>query len=785
MPDKIVDVNVLKQYSDDYRLYALYVCRERVAVDYRDGLTPVQRKIVYAMFCMGDKIRYPKTVKSAKIVGDVMGAYHPHGDSSIYGAMKPISNDFEINIPLLNNYQGSWGNKYGDEAAAMRYTESGFSKFAQEFIIRDLIETENCVDWIDNFDSTTKMPEYLPVALPMALINGSFGIAVGFKVEIPQFNLGEVIDATIRLIRDRKSPVVLIPDTCMPCEIVDNDWESISNLGIGTYTVRGIIDIGRFEGDSVLFIKSAPDMTYYASIKAQIEKMIVSKKIIGITKIMQHDDMLLIKLKSGTDPEYTKSMIYQYTRMQDTARVNFEVLDNMVPMRMSFKSYLISWIEHRKFVKFRVYCNRVQDLNTRKHTIEPFVKLAKSKDMDQIIAMIRKRSLPENELMEMLIKKLDITDIQAKFILNIRLKELSPSFFQKYVDEYNVLVEKIANQMAYLTDDKLIEEDIVEELLRCKKMYNKPRMAKVVSKAEAEGVVAGEFRMIFTQNNFIKKLPMNENIPSFKNDAAKFIVTGENTENLVVFTETGRLFKLPISKIPFSDKRSNGIDIKLLMKNCISNVNAVIYEPIIKGFIKKLHKYYLVTLTRAGYIKKMDLDDFISGNYSGLIYAKLDPDDYVKDVMIIRHDVDVVVYSANKACRFSMDDVPYLKRSTKGNKTMSTLVDGLSLITSDTTDIIVVTGKGFVNRFIPSSLARTSRTGRSSKVIKLSKGDEIIGVYGLRSIDNIVISSTSGRLEIPVQDIPMGNSIGPGTKMLPNRGDSVLSCGFTVTNDQG
>ena len=270
MSDKIINVNVLKQYSSDYKLYALYVCRERVAVDYRDGLTPVQRKIIYAMLCMGDKIRYPKTVKSAKIVGDVMGAYHPHGDSSIYGAMKPLSNDFEINIPLLNNYQGSWGNKFGDEAAAMRYTESGFAKFAQEYIVKDLLETKNCVDWVDNFDSTTKMPEYLPVALPMALINGSFGIAVGFKVEIPQFNLGEVVDATIRLIKDKSAPVVLVPDTCMPCEIVDTDWESISNLGIGNYSVRGIIEIGKFEGDNALFVKSAPDMTYYNSIKSQI-----------------------------------------------------------------------------------------------------------------------------------------------------------------------------------------------------------------------------------------------------------------------------------------------------------------------------------------------------------------------------------------------------------------------------------------------------------------------------------------------------------------------------------
>lgn len=935
MPETIVNVNNARQYNEDYTLYALYVCRERVAADLRDGLKPVARKILLVQYEFKGKTKYPNTTKSAKIVGAVMGDYHPHGDcicglsplyglngeittienlylnniqnywtlgvdpksgkvipvmahsfrigqyaeeiyhikfsngytlsctgnhpimdlegvwhaakditttfipysvnsnrtkdgidlsvtsieleifenpvpmydftvdeyenillpmkmgeelsficihnSGIYGAMKPMTNDFEIYVPLLNG-QGGWGDKFGGEPAKMRYTESGLSQFAQEYLLKDLYDSPNCVDWIPTFDDSSTEPECLPAAVPMVLIEGTFGIAVGFKVEIPKHNITEVLDATIRLLKNRDASVVLIPDHCQGCDIVNTDFETISNLGIGNYTVRGVIDTGVYNNKPALFLRSAPDLIYFQSIKEKILKLITAKKIINIVAMDDIKGQLVVTLKPGTDTNYIKQLIYQYTDMERSCRINFEVLDNKVPLRMSYKSYLLQWIEFRKFTKFRVYCNKLQTINTRIHNIEPYVKMTKSNDLDTVINLIKSKTLPEDELMEFLIKKFDLTDLQARFILNIKLKELSAHSFNQYIVEYDKLTIQRDNLMFLLTHDNSVEEEIVTELEEAKRKYGCKRHCRVISKGEAGGIPSGSFNLIITQNNFIKKIPVNEPMPVFRNDTAKFIIRGDNAENILIFSESGKVFKLAIHKIPFSDKRSNGIDIRLLLKNCSANINAIMYEPTLKEFIKKLHKYYLVALTRNGYIKKMDLDDFISANNSGLIYSKLDDGDYVKDVMIIHNTSDVVVYSTNTAIRISMEAIPYLKRATRGNRTMSSTVDGLSIVKNDTTDIIVVTKKGYVNRFSPVALLATDRISKPSKVIKLTKDDEIVAVFGLQSIDTIVVNTTSGRLDIPVVNIPVGSSVGGGTRMVQNRGDVVMSCSFIHNN---
>lgn len=702
-------------------------------------------------------------------------------NSGIYGAMKPMTNDFEIYVPLLNG-QGGWGDKFGGEPAKMRYTESGLSQFAQEYLLKDLYDSPNCVDWIPTFDDSSTEPECLPAAVPMVLIEGTFGIAVGFKVEIPKHNITEVLDATIRLLKNRDASVVLIPDHCQGCDIVNTDFETISNLGIGNYTVRGVIDTGVYNNKPALFLRSAPDLIYFQSIKEKILKLITAKKIINIVAMDDIKGQLVVTLKPGTDTNYIKQLIYQYTDMERSCRINFEVLDNKVPLRMSYKSYLLQWIEFRKFTKFRVYCNKLQTINTRIHNIEPYVKMTKSNDLDTVINLIKSKTLPEDELMEFLIKKFDLTDLQARFILNIKLKELSAHSFNQYIVEYDKLTIQRDNLMFLLTHDNSVEEEIVTELEEAKRKYGCKRHCRVISKGEAGGIPSGSFNLIITQNNFIKKIPVNEPMPVFRNDTAKFIIRGDNAENILIFSESGKVFKLAIHKIPFSDKRSNGIDIRLLLKNCSANINAIMYEPTLKEFIKKLHKYYLVALTRNGYIKKMDLDDFISANNSGLIYSKLDDGDYVKDVMIIHNTSDVVVYSTNTAIRISMEAIPYLKRATRGNRTMSSTVDGLSIVKNDTTDIIVVTKKGYVNRFSPVALLATDRVSKPSKVIKLTKDDEIVAVFGLQSIDTIVVNTTSGRLDIPVVNISVGSSVGGGTRMVQNRGDVVMSCSFIHNN---
>lgn len=772
---QIIDVNALDQYKKDYKLYAIYVARERMMSDARDGLKPVARKILVAA---KDLNVTTKTVKSARIVGETMGKYHAHGDQSIYGTMKPMANDFEIKQALLSP-QGSWGNKYGEEPAAMRYTEAMISPFAMDVLVSELIKYSNCVDWQPNFDDTILEPECLPAALPILLVNGSFGLGVGLKSEIPKHNLIEVIDETIAVIKDKSHRVKLIPDPCMNCEIIDTDFQEICDKGFGYFTVRGIIEDGVSpKGNPTIIVKSAPDLVYYETIDNAISKMVSNKKLINIISTNHQGNEFIVELKKGSDINYVKQMLFQHTDLQKNCRVSFEVLDKTNPVRMSYKAYILFWLEFRKFTKLRQYYAQLQDVNTEMHKLDPYIKLARSPKMNQIIDKIRKSKNDDEWLTEFLIKELDITDLQAKFIINLRMKNLSASYLAKYVEAYDMALREQEIILNKIASDALVEADIINELEAIKAKYGTKRTCKVISKNTAIGIPQGEFTIIVTENNFLKKVPVNDTAGSFKNDKPKYVIRGENTESLLIFNEMAKVFKIPIHKIGFSDKRSNGIDIRFLLKNCTSNINAVMYEPVLRKFMDKITKYYMVTLSAEGFIKKMDIDDFLSANTSGLMYAKLDHGDYIKDIMIIGDQSDVIVYTQAKALRFSMEEVPYLKRSTKGNKAIGGVdpVMGLSVVLADTTDIVIVTKKGYVNRIPVIAFQKSSRAKAPGKVIKLGKGDYIMGLYGLNVNDTINVTTTESKYDIVVSDIPQGSSVSTGSKMIRTRGEEILYC---------
>jgi len=268
MAEIIKQANINEQSREDMQRYAIYVARNRSIPEYRDGLKPVQRRIIWTMY--HDTKSINNTTKSSKIVGDVMGKYHPHGDTAIYGAMKTITNWFEIYMPLITK-QGNFGNFHGDGASASRYTEAKLSPFAVDCVVSELKETDKVVDWDDNYDNTTVEPGYLPSALPLLLINGASGIACGMKVEIPAHNINEVIDAAIEILHNPSADIVLVPDTCMPCEIIDSDWRALTNTGNGSFKVRGIIDISEHDGYPALIIRSIPDSTYLGTITEKID----------------------------------------------------------------------------------------------------------------------------------------------------------------------------------------------------------------------------------------------------------------------------------------------------------------------------------------------------------------------------------------------------------------------------------------------------------------------------------------------------------------------------------
>lgn len=695
-------------------------------------------------------------------------------NSSIYGSCKGMTNWFEIKEPLIN-YDSNSGSLQGGPQAAMRYTESYLSKFSMDVVVNDLIESRMVVDWSPTFDNHTIEPDLLPVKVPLLLVNGAFGITVGVKVEMHKHSLNDVIDATIDVLRNPNAKVVLIPDPCQRCEIVEADWKNISNLGFGYFIERGIVDIeyNPKTNQPILHIRSTPDLVFANSVMEKIEDLVKENKLVQIQDIQDHSteeelDILLI-LKKGSDAEYVKQVLYKNTSLQDKKRVNMQVMVGNEIMRMSYKAYIVAFLEFRRNVKFRLYNARLQKAETRLHTTEIFIKILESGDVEKIIHAIRNQKPSEEaELVRWLMKKLNITDVQAKFVLNTEIKRLSKGNLSKYKEEQKQLKKQVKSYMNMITKPELIDKEIEQELLDIKAKYGKPRRSIIISEAQASNIPQGTFKIVVSEYSYIKKMQPDDNIKLSKGDSPKCVTIGDNSKDLLLFDEMGKVFKLPIYKIAFTDKNSPGIDIRTIIKKLTANIVSVMYVPILEDLAKKISKNYIVVVTKSGLIKKMDLNDILSSTTSGIIYSKLGKDDNVCDVVVANNKSDIIIYNKSKALRISMNSIPHLKRATMGVISLKSKdpIDGISVITSDTKNIIVVTSKGRFNMLPKTALERTDRNKAGSKVIKLNKGDSIKNIFTYIPNTTIKLTHPDGTNTIvnPI-DIPMGSSVSTGVKL--------------------
>ena len=772
MKDKIIQVDSEQQSRENMARYSIYSLYDRYVPNVKDGLKPVHRRILYTMYNDTHCMSLSAKRKSAITVGAVM-KYHAHGEGAIYDSMKPMANWFESRVPLLA-YDSASGTIQGGDQAAMRYTESYMSPFAVENVIGEMAEIKTVVDWDKTYDNHSIEPESLPVKVPLLLINGAFSIAIGRKIEIPPHSMNDVIDETIALIHDPNHKVILIPDQCKPCEIIDTNWKLISNTGSGNFIVRGIIKTCQdIKGNYYLQILSTPDLVFYDNIKPKIEDMIKNNILPQIADIEDHStDMQLdvhILLKKGSDPEYVKQVLYKTTDLQKTKSVNMELIDGIELKRFSYKAYLLYFLEYRRGVKFRLYNGRLQKVETKLHEIDTYIKILESGDVENIVHMIRNQSsMDEDYLVDWLTKKLKITDLQARFVLRTQLKALSRGNLNKFKAEQKELQDKVNTYIQYITNEKLVDEEIEKELLEIKAKYGSPRRTIVISKSEASNIPEGEFKIVITENNYIKKMQINDNIRTVRGDVAKYVIIANNTKDLLLFDQSGKVFRLQVHKIPFTDKSGVGTDIRLLIKKLTSGIVSVMYLPILEMLANKKSKYYISTVTNNGMIKRMDLNDIINATPSGIIYTKLNKNDYVKDIVIVNHKSDLVVYTKSKALRMPVESTPYLKRSTIGNIAMKSKddIDGMSVVTGETRDIVVVTNKGKFNRFNVSGLPQSDRNRAGTSVIKLTRGDYIHNIFSCNSHHKLrVIKADGDVVEINIDDIPLGSSISGGVEL--------------------
>lgn len=776
MPEKIVEVQASEQYEKDYREYALYTERHRTTPEFRDGLKPVQRRIIYA----GHHVSHANTKrKSATVVGDTMGHYHPHGNDSIQGALYTLVNWFQTKNPLYDG-QGNFGNTYQNVPANMRYTEVSISEFTYDCLLSELIECKEIVDWEPTYTNSSLEPKFLPAKIPLLLVNGCTAISVGDKVDIPSHNIVEVIDETIKLINNPNHTIVLIPDHCQECDIVDTDWKAISKRGYGNYKIRGRILVEdykginkKYNGLKCLVITSCPNYTFLETIVDKIRSLISKNKIIGIIdeeeQSSQNNMRYVFILKPGTDPDYVRTEIYKNTSMQQTCRVNMKVIDSCDKVnptsRVSYTGFVKAWIEFRKITKIRYYTHKLQRIMTRAHVVDNYIWAIESGKADEAIKIIHNHKGTDDELIEKLIKKLGVTDLQANFFINNEIKKLSRAYLGKYIEEAKKL-EAAAQECrdAVLIEGNL-ERLIIKDLLDIRGKYYFPRKCSVIKESEITGIPSGTFKVVITESNFIKKIGVDDKV--ITKDPVKFVFTSENSSNLLFFDNIGKVYNIPMAKIPFADKNSNGVDLRIINRYINAPLVAVIDETIVEAFKNQ----NIVTLSKGGYIKRMEVKDFLSTPFSGLVYSKVDNGDKITDIILGNINTDIVVYSKSKAIRFTLADIPLLKRNSRGYNSMSNTdsVEGLSVIPANATDIVVVTAKGYANKLILDTVP-INKNKKGSNMIKLKKDDYIVSVSGVNNTSVIQCIEASGQIyDLNVADIPIGSTISIGVKVIPGK----------------
>ena len=788
MSEKIVKVNILQQSNDDMTGYAIYVARRRSLPDPRDGLKPVQRKLLFALWKdFAREMKARKTIKTAALVGTVMRKYHPHGDASINASIKPLTNWFQAYKPSID-HQGNFGTISGADASAQRYTNVMLSDYGMKCVIGDLNDSTTSTDWMANYDNTYTEPVYLPAVVPNLLINGAFGIAVGIRTQVPSHNITEVLNTTIQLIKDPNIDVVLVPDDCCGCDIVEADFAKISHTGKGKFKIRAKVDICEFNNHPALKITTLPPQVYLSAIQQKVEKLVQENIVPQIVEIYDKTEVdtknalldtfeAYVILKKGCDPAYVRDLLYTMTDLEKTISVNMEVIFEETPVSFNYKQYLESFIEFRRKRKTRTYNNLYAQARTKTHRLELYIKALETPGViDEILKMVKKqKTINDQESIETLAKKMNVTTMQSKFLLETDVKKLSKGYLEYYKREYKDALDDAKRYFKIITDPKEIDKIIIQELEDAKAKYGEPRRSKVITVSEAAGIPEGVFRVVITEKGFIKKLDMNEKLGSMKDDKPMMVMSVDNTDDLIIFGELGKAYKLPVSKVPFS--KGNGIDLRKVVKKytgegiCTIIPNSVLHA-IEDDFKKTKQECFLFIITANGLFKAIAISEMYNVPLSGLIYAKLNDGDAVADIVCMAQFNQLLIYSRNKILRINGTEAPILTRTAKGVIAMNSKypIDGFTCLYPKATDVVVVTASGRINKLPLNIVPVSNRAKAGSNAIRLGKNDSIKKIFVCGKKDIIHIATMKNKYDLVVDEIPKGTSVSTGEKIVDSSG---------------
>jgi DNA gyrase subunit A len=810
----VLSVNIEKKMRNAYLDYAMSVIVARALPDARDGLKPVQRRILYAMYDMGIR---PNAAykKSARIVGEVLGKYHPHGDLAVYDAMARLAQDFSVRYMLVDG-QGNFGSIDGDSPAAMRYTEARLAHISME-LLADI--DKDTVDWVDNFDGSLQEPQVLPASLPNLLINGSSGIAVGMSTNIPSHNLTEVLDALIHLLDnwDRQDDIgveelmqfIKGPDFPTGGLILGNDAIiQAYATGRGKLTVRAVANIEEMAGNRHrIVITEIPYQLNKTTLLERIATLVRTDKLDEISDLRDESDRrgmsIVIELKRGTQPQKALNRLYKHTPLQNTFGVQLLALVDGIPRLLPLKRLLLIFLEHRVDVIVRRAQYELEKASHRAHILEGLLKALDY--LDEVIRTIR--AAPDVETARTnLMTRFELTEVQAQAILDMQLRRLTGLERQKLLEEYEGLLKEISYLEDLLASPVRQRGVIRQDLEELRDRYGDERRTRIIPHADGsfddEDLVTKERVLIsITQRGYIKRVPSKTyrsqsrggrgviGMATGDEDEITTLLTANTLDTLLFFTDQGKVYQERVYQIPAAERTAKGSLIAgILALNSDEHVTAVINVP---------HEVeedgrYVTMVTRLGRVKRVHLEEFSAVRPSGLIAIRLKKEDELGWVRLTQGNEEIILITERgQSIRFSEQDVRPMGRTAVG-------VIGMRLAKGDRVTVMEVvepgallflaTLKGYGRCTSLDEFRCQARAGKGARAYKVTKTTgPVVDGRVVQQEDEVTLMSEGGiMLRTPVANIPQMGRYSRGVQMMDlKEQDKVASVARLYNNGQG
>jgi len=794
-----------KVMEDSFFRYSMSVIIDRALPDVRDGLKPVHRRILYSMNVNNNRST-AKFVKSALIVGDVMGKYHPHGDSAIYNSMVRLAQPWSLRYPLIQG-QGNFGSMDGDEAAAMRYTEARMAKLADEMLVD--IEKET-IDFRDNYDGSRQEPVVLPAKVPNLLLNGQIGIAVGMATNIPSHNLGELVDATIELIDNSDATVddllqhVKGPDFPTGATVYGGaPMKQAYQTGRGSVTMRAVADVVEAaKGRRQIVITEIPYGVNKASLVEKIAELVKDKKLVGISDLRDETARgkvrVVVELKKDAYPKKLLNQLFKLTPLQTTFNFNMLALvDGVQPRVLGLKDMLHEFVKHRQSVVRRRTIFELRKAKERAHILEGY-KIALD-HIDEVIKTIR-ASKTQDVAEKALIEKFSLSEIQAKAILAMQLRRLTGLEREAIENELNELIKLIAKLEAILADENEILKIIKTELLEMKEKYGDERRTKIINhelgKFSDEELIPDEDTVILlTTENYIKRTLVSEyrrqnrggkgkrGMTTKEEDVIDQLVPASTHDWLLFFTNKGRVFRLKAYEVPAASLAAKGVAaVNLLQLQPEEKITSIINHAKDAG-----SEGYLFMATTKGTVKKTPLQDYANIRTNGLITIKLDDGDELRWIKQTTGKNDVIIStSAGQAVRFNELECRPMGRAARGVRGVRLRPDdnvvGMDIVCADDQKLLVISSQGYGKITKVSNFPSHKRGGVGIKAaVVTSKTGPIITVQTLEEDANeaLLISQNGQTIRVALKDIPTLGRTTQGVRIMRmSEGDAVSSIGI-------